>query len=130
KLGEEGYEYYWEPYPVDAPFSRRLNWAFDLLTNFKGEGKHSLTTEYLPSPTPWVVDSLAHALSRLELGHLNHTPTPQAKGRGLTGEGYDRGDPTSRKSRLRPLRYPEAVPAVEAQDLRPDLPDPRRHPHL
>lgn len=38
-LGEEGYEYYWEPFPADAPFSHRFNWAMDLVTNLRGEGR-------------------------------------------------------------------------------------------
>lgn len=43
-LGEEGYEYYWEPFPADAPFSHRFNWAMDLVTNLRGEGRPAYHT--------------------------------------------------------------------------------------
>ena len=43
--GEEGYAYYWEPFPADAPFSHRFNWAMDLVTNLRGEGR--------PASAPW-----------------------------------------------------------------------------
>lgn len=34
----QGYEYYWQPYPADAPFLTRLDWSFDLVTSFRGIG--------------------------------------------------------------------------------------------
>lgn len=34
----EGYEYYWQSYPEDAPFLTRLDWSFDLVTSFRGTG--------------------------------------------------------------------------------------------
>lgn len=36
---QEGYEYYWQAYPADAPFSVRFGWAFDLVSSFRGTGK-------------------------------------------------------------------------------------------
>jgi hypothetical protein len=33
------YEYYWQPYPDDAPFLTRLEWAVDLVTAFRGIGR-------------------------------------------------------------------------------------------
>lgn len=35
----EGYEYYWQAYPADAPFSTRFDWSLDLVTSFRGTGK-------------------------------------------------------------------------------------------
>lgn len=35
----EGYEYYWQAYPKDAPFSTRFGWSFDLVTSFRGTGE-------------------------------------------------------------------------------------------
>lgn len=35
---DEGYEYYWQDYPEDAPFLTRLEWSFDLFTSFRGTG--------------------------------------------------------------------------------------------
>lgn len=35
----EGYEYYWQAYPADAPFSTRFEWSFDLVSSFRGTGK-------------------------------------------------------------------------------------------
>lgn len=46
--GEEGYEYYWEPFPVDSSFSHRFNWAMDLITNLRGEGKPCLIRVPIP----------------------------------------------------------------------------------
>lgn len=43
-MGEEGYEYYWEPFPADASFSHRFNWAMDLITNLRGEGRPHVPT--------------------------------------------------------------------------------------
>lgn len=34
----EGYEYYWQGYPAEAPFSTRFGWSFDLCTSFRGTG--------------------------------------------------------------------------------------------
>ena len=51
-LGEEGYEYYWEPYPADAPFSHRFNWAMDLVTNLRGEGRLAFKLLSTLSPRP------------------------------------------------------------------------------
>ncbi|CAM1506741.1 Fc.00g063820.m01.CDS01 [Cosmosporella sp. VM-42] len=34
----EEHEWVWQPFPEDAPFSQRLNWAFDLITGFRGIG--------------------------------------------------------------------------------------------
>ncbi|SPO00928.1 uncharacterized protein DNG_03676 [Cephalotrichum gorgonifer] len=49
-LGQEGYEYYWEPFPADAPFSHRFNWAMDLVTNLRGEG-WNFAVPTIPHPT-------------------------------------------------------------------------------
>lgn len=35
----EGYEYYWQAYPAEAPFSTRLEWSLDLVSSFRGTGK-------------------------------------------------------------------------------------------
>lgn len=34
----EGYEYYWQAYPADAPFSVRFDWSLDLVSSFRGTG--------------------------------------------------------------------------------------------
>ncbi|KAJ2905352.1 hypothetical protein MKZ38_005651 [Zalerion maritima] len=34
----EGYEYYWQPYPADAPFLDRLRWSINLSMSFRGAG--------------------------------------------------------------------------------------------
>ncbi|KAJ4394592.1 hypothetical protein N0V93_003811 [Gnomoniopsis smithogilvyi] len=34
----QGYEYYWQAYPADAPFSTRFEWSFDLVSSFRGTG--------------------------------------------------------------------------------------------
>ncbi|CAN8099265.1 unnamed protein product [Discula destructiva] len=34
----EGYEYYWQAYPADAPFATRFEWSFDLVSSFRGTG--------------------------------------------------------------------------------------------
>ena len=75
-LGEEGYEYYWEPFPVDSSFSHRFNWAMDLITNLRGEGR-----PYIPSPCcpqyPSANTIQGGTLrSRLSLGR--HPPRPPA----------------------------------------------------
>lgn len=44
---KEGYEYYWQAYPADAPFITRLGWSIDLVMSFRGTGK---TTAYFLSP--------------------------------------------------------------------------------
>lgn len=36
---KEGYEYYWQAYPADAPLSIRLDWSMDLVFSFRGTGK-------------------------------------------------------------------------------------------
>lgn len=33
------YEYYWQTFPENGPFSERLGWVIDLYTNFRGVGK-------------------------------------------------------------------------------------------
>lgn len=57
----EGYEYYWQAYPADAPFSTRLDWSVDLVCSFRGTGKSfivwALVTKHLDLTS----------LSRLEL---------------------------------------------------------------
>lgn len=58
-LGEEGYEYYWEPFPVDTPFSHRFNWAMDLVTNLRGEGR-----PIYPPHVRWLLHSQARFLTR------------------------------------------------------------------
>jgi hypothetical protein len=35
-------EYIWQPFPHDAPWKERFNWALDLTTSFRGCGKHHL----------------------------------------------------------------------------------------
>lgn len=35
---ESEYEYVWQPFPADRPWSERLNWAFDMTTNFRLNG--------------------------------------------------------------------------------------------
>lgn len=37
---QEGYEYYWQAFPADAPFSTRLGWSLDLVTTFRGTGEN------------------------------------------------------------------------------------------
>lgn len=37
----EGYEYYWQAYPADAPFSTRFEWSLDLVSSFRGTGKNN-----------------------------------------------------------------------------------------
>lgn len=34
----EGYEYYWQAYPADAPWTSRLGWSVDLVLSFRGTG--------------------------------------------------------------------------------------------
>ncbi len=34
----QGYEYYWQAFPADAPFLARLDWAVDLCLAFRGPG--------------------------------------------------------------------------------------------
>lgn len=34
----EGYEYYWQAYPADAPWTTRLGWSVDLVLSFRGTG--------------------------------------------------------------------------------------------
>lgn len=34
----EGYEYYWQAYPANAPFSVRFEWSLDLVSSFRGTG--------------------------------------------------------------------------------------------
>lgn len=36
---KEGYEYYWQAYPADAPFTTRFEWSWDLVSSFRGTGK-------------------------------------------------------------------------------------------
>jgi hypothetical protein len=36
---KQGWEYYWQPYPEDAPFTTRLGWGWSLYTSFRGAGK-------------------------------------------------------------------------------------------
>lgn len=36
---KEGYEYYWQAYPADAPFATRLGWSFDLVLSMRGTGE-------------------------------------------------------------------------------------------
>lgn len=38
-LSEEEAAWVWQPFPADAPLSKRLNWAFDLTTSFRCLGK-------------------------------------------------------------------------------------------
>lgn len=46
----EGYEYYWQAYPADAPFSTRFEWSFDLVSSFRGTGKKAhITSQSLPA---------------------------------------------------------------------------------
>lgn len=40
---KDGYEYYWQAYPADAPFSTRLDWSVDLVLSFRGTGKPKST---------------------------------------------------------------------------------------
>lgn len=47
---EDGYEYYWQPYPEHAPLLTRLEWAFDLVTAFRGSGKYCSIGEIHSSP--------------------------------------------------------------------------------
>lgn len=39
----EGYEYYWQAYPADAPFLTRFEWSFDLVSSFRGTGKRYIS---------------------------------------------------------------------------------------
>lgn len=41
----EGSEYVWQPFPHDASWGERLNWAADLTTSFRGCGKYNLFSE-------------------------------------------------------------------------------------
>lgn len=36
---KEGYEYYWQDYPADAPWTTRFEWSWDLVSSFRGTGK-------------------------------------------------------------------------------------------
>lgn len=38
-VSEEEPAWVWQPFPADAPLSKRLNWAFDLTTSFRCLGK-------------------------------------------------------------------------------------------
>lgn len=42
---QEGYEYYWQAYPADAPLSTRFDWSLDLVSSFRGTGKGSTTPQ-------------------------------------------------------------------------------------
>jgi len=39
---EDGFEYYWQAFPADAPWLTRLDWAFDLSWAWRGSGIYSL----------------------------------------------------------------------------------------
>lgn len=45
---KQGWEYYWQPYPEDAPFTTRLAWVWSLYTSFRGAGKSSPAFVYSP----------------------------------------------------------------------------------
>ena len=36
---QDGYEYYWQSFPADAPFKARFSWALDLCWAWRGSGK-------------------------------------------------------------------------------------------
>lgn len=57
----EGYEYYWQAYPADAPFSTRLGWSWDLVTSFRGVGKAKQHSP--PTPNPFASQPKACALT-------------------------------------------------------------------
>lgn len=61
----ESHAWIWQPFPADAPLSKRLNWAFDLTTSFRCIGKITLKTIAIIH----VTDS-----HRLEL--VNHLSSP------------------------------------------------------
>lgn len=42
----QGYEYYWQAYPADAPLATRLGWSIDLVLSFRGTGKTDYTAAY------------------------------------------------------------------------------------
>lgn len=46
---QEGYEYYWQAYPADAPFSTRFEWSLDLVSSFRGTGKRSSVSRSSPT---------------------------------------------------------------------------------
>lgn len=60
---KEGYEYYWQAYPADAPFSTRFDWSVDLVLSFRGTGKPQSTL----APNMKEDDSLLIGF-RVELG--------------------------------------------------------------
>lgn len=43
---QEQEQWVWQPYPEDAPFSTRLNWAYDLTTSFRCIGKASSSSTH------------------------------------------------------------------------------------
>ncbi|KAF7562174.1 hypothetical protein G7046_g1965 [Stylonectria norvegica] len=59
-------EWVWQPFPEDAPFSQRLNWAFDLTSSFRSIGwNHAITSVPLPEipvnirpGDPVIIDSM------------------------------------------------------------------------
>ncbi|KAK1834661.1 membrane bound O-acyl transferase family-domain-containing protein [Podospora conica] len=48
---KQGWEYYWQPYPEDAPFTTRLGWVWNLYTSFRGAG-WSFAIPTIPHPPP------------------------------------------------------------------------------
>ncbi|KAK0745979.1 hypothetical protein B0T18DRAFT_480464 [Schizothecium vesticola] len=48
---KQGWEYYWQPYPEDAPFTTRLGWVWSLYTSFRGAG-WSFAIPTIPHPPP------------------------------------------------------------------------------
>lgn len=68
KPGGKEYEHVWEPYPADAPFRDRFNWALDMTTNFRFAGKSSAPLlTYCPQMRNNKLTS-----NRLELFHTMH----------------------------------------------------------
>lgn len=131
---QEGYEYYWQAYPADAPFSTRFDWSLDLVSSFRGTGKRSIT----PRPSHSLCQSKMKLIeTRLELGCPDHSafcqsreasrqlfsrphinPTPYTSG---LSPLQDRPRVASRKSLANARRVPRAGPSLCPHDEGPLL---------
>lgn len=124
-LGEEGYEYYWEPFPADAPFSHRFNWAMDLVTNLRGEGRlvsHS-RQRYPLRPASNI------ALARMELRDPDYSSSATARSPGVVGTSQAGSDSKDGAGRVRQVQHHEGVSRPPPRLSRPSLRPPRCYEH-
>ncbi|KKY34551.1 hypothetical protein UCDDA912_g05505 [Diaporthe ampelina] len=83
----QGYEYYWQSYPEDAPFLTRLEWSFDLVTSFRGTGWNWS----IPVVPRFSKPDKPHSGSLVDLGSIPAS-TPQGYRRHTTRRSWIRSE--------------------------------------